>query len=133
MYIIYILFFILLLLLIINIYIFFYKRLGIPLNNKQSIVKLASTTEQNYYSSLSYIKKVLNITTLNFELLVTRFGCPKISPYLESMFEIFKNNWSEKLTNANILAIDWDGGTFKVAIFWCVCKIFGVSIIKEYI
>ncbi|CAB4440551.1 unnamed protein product [Rhizophagus irregularis] len=99
------------------------EMLKIPFD-KRSIVKLASTTEQNYSSSLSYIKKNLNISTLSFELLASRFGCPKTLPYLESMFEIFKNNWTKDLTNANIKAIDWDDDVFKVAIFWCVCKAF---------
>ncbi|CAG8497051.1 6488_t:CDS:2 [Funneliformis mosseae] len=98
--------------------------LRIPFD-KDSIVKLASTTEQNYYSSLSYIKKTLVISTLTFDLLASRFDCPKTLPYLESMFEIFKNNWSQKLTNANLRTIDWDNPVFKVAIFWCIYKTFG--------
>ncbi|CAI2175808.1 17448_t:CDS:2 [Funneliformis geosporum] len=98
--------------------------LRIPFD-KDSIAKLASTTEQNYYSSLSYIKKTLVISTLNFDLLASRFDCPKILPYLESMFEIFKINWSQKLTNANLRTIDWNNPVFKVAIFWCICKTFG--------
>lgn len=111
-----------------NLVLFFLQRLKIPFD-KRSIVKLASTTEQNYSSSLSYIKKNLNISTLSFELLASRFGCPKTLPYLESMFEIFKNNWTKDLTSANIKAIDWDDDVFKVAIFWCVCKAFKVSIL----
>ncbi|GBC08117.1 hypothetical protein RclHR1_07910006 [Rhizophagus clarus] len=99
------------------------ETLRIPFD-KRSIVKLASTTEQNYYSSLSYVKKTLNISNLSFDLLATRFGCPKTLQYLESMFEIFKNNWTKDLTNANIKAIDWNDDVFKVAIFWCVCKAF---------
>lgn len=106
---------------------FFLRRLRIPFD-KRSIVKLASTTEQNYYSSLTYVKKTLNMSTLSFDLLATRFGCPKTLQYLESMFEIFKNNWTKDLTNANIKAIDWNDDAFKVAIFWCVCKTFKVSI-----
>ncbi|RIA88752.1 hypothetical protein C1645_227296 [Glomus cerebriforme] len=101
------------------------EMLRVPFD-KHSIVKLASTTEQNYYSSLSYIKKALDIPLLNFDSLTTRFECPKALPYLETMFEIFKINWTQQLTNANIETIDWDDVVFQVAVFWCVCKTFGL-------
>ena len=67
---------------------------------------------------------------MTFDLLATRFECPGTLSYLESMFEIFKNNWTQKLTNANLGAIDWNDDVFKVAIFWRIFKIFGVSIIE---
>ncbi|CAG8476483.1 12354_t:CDS:2, partial [Acaulospora colombiana] len=101
------------------------EMLRVPFDRK-SLLKLANTTEQDYYSSLSYIKKTLGIYSLiDFESLASRFGCPKIIPYAESMLEIFKAEWSKELSAASKRGIDWDADIYKIAVFWCCCKSVG--------
>ncbi|CAG8588232.1 11669_t:CDS:2 [Dentiscutata erythropus] len=101
--------------------------LRIPFDRKRPL-KLANTTEQNYHSSLSYIRKRLEIPSLiSFDSLATRFGCPKIIPYVETMFEIFKEEWVKDLSAANIKEIDWNDDIYKVAVFGCCCKVFGAQ------
>lgn len=88
---------------------------------------LANTKEQDYYSSLSYIKKIIGITSsITFDSLASKFGCPRIIPYVESMLEIFKEGWCEDLSAAGKRGVNWNDDIYKVAAFWCCCKIVGV-------
>ncbi|CAG8847552.1 32002_t:CDS:2, partial [Gigaspora margarita] len=103
------------------------SRLRIPFDRKR-LLKLANTTEQNYHSSLSYIRKILEIPSLiSFDSLAAKFGCPKIIPYVERMFEIFKEEWVKDLSAANIREIDWNDDIYKVAVFGCCCKVLGAQ------
>ncbi|CAG8511054.1 16115_t:CDS:2 [Acaulospora morrowiae] len=91
--------------------------------DRRCLLKSANTTEQDYYSSLSYIKKALGISSLiDFESLASRFGCPKLIPYAENMLEIFKEEWCKELSAASKRGIDWNGDIYKIAVFWCCCK-----------
>ncbi|RIB21149.1 hypothetical protein C2G38_2034655 [Gigaspora rosea] len=101
--------------------------LRIPFDRKR-LLKLANTTEQNYHSSFSYIRKILEIPSLiSFDSLAAKFGCPKIIPYVERMFEIFKEEWVKDLSAANIREIDWNDDIYKVAVFGCCCKVLGAQ------
>ncbi|CAG8782460.1 12684_t:CDS:2, partial [Cetraspora pellucida] len=96
--------------------------------DRKKLLKLANTTEQNYHSSLSYIKKILEIPSLiSFDSLAAKFGCPKIIPYVETMFEIFKEEWVKDLSAANIREIDWNDDIYKIAVFGCCGKVFGAQ------
>ncbi|CAG8450973.1 20647_t:CDS:2, partial [Dentiscutata erythropus] len=87
---------------------------------------LANTKEQDYYSSLSYIKKILGISSsITFDSLASRFGCPRIIPYVENMLEIFKKEWCKDLSAAGKRGINWNDDIYKVAVFWCCSKIVG--------
>ncbi|CAG8450669.1 6730_t:CDS:2, partial [Diversispora eburnea] len=94
--------------------------------DRKNFIMLANTKEQDYYSSLSYIKKILGISSsITFDSLASRFGCPRIIPYVENMLEIFKKEWCKDLSAAGKRGINWNDDIYKVAVFWCCSKIVG--------
>nr|CAG8602001.1 14531_t:CDS:2 [Entrophospora candida] len=94
---------------------------------EKKMMRISNTkNEKDYYKTLVFIKRVLNISQpLTIENISKEVGCPTtIIQYAEILLEDFQKNWSQKQRN---LITDFENDIYKIVAFYCCCEAFGVQ------
>ncbi|CAJ0840249.1 15243_t:CDS:2 [Entrophospora sp. SA101] len=94
---------------------------------EKKMMRISNTkNEKDYYKTLVFIKRVLNISQpLTIENISKEVGCSTtIIQYAEILLEDFQKNWSQKQRN---LITDFENDIYKIVAFYCCCEAFGVQ------